>query len=512
MKKNLLALGTLSLLLSIGCSKKESVPKPEPQKPDTETPKPDPLAKYIISTASEIVIARHEDMVLTAAYQQGLDQLTADLSALKTQLSAGIWNQLKADTLWLENHVTTIEYLPLSSNESRKGRIRVGNLAKYKELTGKNQKSLLANVIAKQYFDKYLSNEKKTQIENHYSSIKDNKYKRVYYSDGVKLIKSIFLDMKTRQDAVNYYLHVPPASQSAHDYFAEITEAYLGENDYYPFDIQDLARYDAEGMALLANIWGEQSIPENPNGITLPPSHIKQWLEYQESDLDLYYSKYLDFNGLPIVASRFVSDDAMLQARYIIETMMERIPESLEQMIKYNFRIGIVGAYENVTDLPENRLMNVWWPGTDWDARGRGYGATEYLPLMTCGEENIIKIPNYNERYPRQSIMVHEFAHNVDFGLRKGRPGFEDQLVTAYNNAITKNLWTGTYAMTNTQEYFAVAAQAWYNTAENPVNTPSGVKRIKTREDLKEYDRELYDLLATVFSEKTLTGYHFTFE
>jgi hypothetical protein len=511
MKKKLLLLGTFSLLISIACSKKEPSPTPDPKPPITETPS-NPLAKFNFTTASEVVIARHEDITLGNANQLGYDQLVKDIANLKERLPSSVWAQIKKDTLWIESNSNTIAYHPKSGSDARKGNIRVGNLPKYLELVKKNQPELLAQNIGKLYVDKYVSTDIKTQIETHYNTIKTNKYKKVYYSDGIKLIRSSNLPLTNRDQAVQFYLHVPEASKDVLSYVGEITEAYLGENDYYPFDRKDLARYDPEALTFLQALWGVQASEENPHGISLPPASVKQWIEYQESDLDLFYAKYLDFHGMPIVASRFVADEAMVQAYYIMDVMMERIPESLEQMIKHNFRIGIVGAYENVTDLPENRLMNVWWPETDWDARGRGYGATEFLPIMTCGEENIIKIQNYTERYPRQSIMVHEFAHNIDFGLRKGRPGFEEQLLTIFNNAKANNLWTGTYAMTNSQEYFAVAAQAWFNTAENPVNTPTGVKRIKTREDLKEYDRALYDLLETIFPDKTLTGYHFTFE
>ncbi|GAB4406383.1 MAG: hypothetical protein OHK0039_08090 [Bacteroidia bacterium] len=53
----------------------------------------------------------------------------------------------------------------------------------------------------------------------------------------------------------------PPFSQPAYarlnaqEYFAEITEAYLGENDYYPFVRADLLQHDTLGYALTASIW-----------------------------------------------------------------------------------------------------------------------------------------------------------------------------------------------------------------------------------------------------------------
>lgn len=40
------------------------------------------------------------------------------------------------------------------------------------------------------------------------------------------------------------------------EYFAELSEAYFGRNDYYPFTRADLQRHDPVGYALLQRLWG----------------------------------------------------------------------------------------------------------------------------------------------------------------------------------------------------------------------------------------------------------------
>ena len=53
----------------------------------------------------------------------------------------------------------------------------------------------------------------------------------------------------------------PPFNQSAYakvnaqEYFAEITEAYLGENDYFPFDSADLKLHDPVGYDVVREVW-----------------------------------------------------------------------------------------------------------------------------------------------------------------------------------------------------------------------------------------------------------------
>ena len=51
------------------------------------------------------------------------------------------------------------------------------------------------------------------------------------------------------------------------EYFAEISEAWFGRNDYFPFTRDDLIRADPRGAALVERIW---SMPEAKNGASIP--------------------------------------------------------------------------------------------------------------------------------------------------------------------------------------------------------------------------------------------------
>lgn len=265
-----------------------------------------------------------------------------------------------------------------------------------------------------------------------------------------------------------------------------------------------LAAFMAAGSVLASAQDGSASVE-----ITLPPPTLTQWLQGRETPLDTFYQKYLLADSIPIVSSRHVSDEALLQARYIITTMMSRIPDARDVMLQHHFRVGIVGKDENVTDMPECRIMPKLWPGTDWDKRGRGYGATPQIPLMTCGEENIVFQPDRRERYAHESIMVHEFGHNIDFALRRARPGFEARLQECFRLAKEEGLWRGTYSMTNSGEYFAEGLQAWFNTCNMYVELDGRRQRIKTRDQLLGYDPRLHALLAGIMPETYLKGYHF---
>ena len=62
-----------------------------------------------------------------------------------------------------------------------------------------------------------------------------------------------------RQDAkTKYNVDVAYAMNDQMEYFSEICEAYWGENDYYPFNYEDLKTYDPQGFALMEKVWGKR--------------------------------------------------------------------------------------------------------------------------------------------------------------------------------------------------------------------------------------------------------------
>lgn len=47
------------------------------------------------------------------------------------------------------------------------------------------------------------------------------------------------------------------AQKNRYEYFAELSEAYFGKNDFEPFDRQALARFDPVGYRLMTTVWGQ---------------------------------------------------------------------------------------------------------------------------------------------------------------------------------------------------------------------------------------------------------------
>lgn len=213
---------------------------------------------------------------------------------------------------------------------------------------------------------------------------------------------------------------------------------------------------------------------------------------------DTFYKKYIDADGIPVISSGKVPDEALLEARTIIIVVLRKIPAVRDKIISNKGRVAIMSVSELPTNIPEHRDLNTAFPETNWDTRGRGYGATLQRPATSCAEENLLCYPI--DPYKGENILVHEFAHTIHLlGLRYTDPSFEEKLKAAYDNAKKKGIWSYTYAISNLQEYWAEGVQDWFNVnlVANPAN---GIhNEVHTRAQLMLYDPKLYDLISSYF-------------
>ena len=76
---------------------------------------------------------------------------------------------------------------------------------------------------------------------------------------------------------------------------------------------------------------------------------------------------------------------------------------------------------------------------------------------------------------------------------------FNRYLEQIYQHAKSIGILDSTYRITDKEEYFAEGVQDWFNVnAEMP--RPDGKHNwCNTREELREYDSDLYDLIARYF-------------
>ena len=238
-----------------------------------------------------------------------------------------------------------------------------------------------------------------------------------------------------------------------------------------------------------AAVAGEETLDIPPCVVTSPSDSLK---------LDKFYKKYVDVNGIPLISSWRVPDSCFTAAHRTLYAMTSMLDKKiLQAMWRANARVAIMARYEGTTDLPEHHYL-VNDTALNWDLRARGLGGTIEEPLTSCAEENILAYQI--DKYHAEDILIHEFAHAIHcIGIIQVDTAFNKRLQNLYEQAKASGKLDGTYRITDKEEYFAEAVQDWFNVnAEMP--KPDGKHNwCNTREELKEYDADLYDLLAEFF-------------
>jgi hypothetical protein len=223
--------------------------------------------------------------------------------------------------------------------------------------------------------------------------------------------------------------------------------------------------------------------------VTAPPeSFFDKFREADREAARKFYKKYIDVKGMPVAAAAEVADEALQRAYDIVTHILAGRPDILEEMVEHGTRLIIIGKDQVYTDMPEYRnSRNPEYQNERVRGTG-GFGVTSF------GEENLLNLPL--DRYDDESIGVHEFCHTIDAALRSIDLTWSQRLRQTYRNAVDKGLWKYAYTGSNPAEYWAEICQSYFDC--NRVNNWNHAG-IATREQLRQYDPEGYDLVRTTF-------------
>jgi dipeptidyl aminopeptidase/acylaminoacyl peptidase len=250
------------------------------------------------------------------------------------------------------------------------------------------------------------------------------------------------------------------------------------------------SRLSSHDSQPLTGVSKTQPRPHSVEAVVAPPPE-SFFAKIREKDRDVarkFYAKYLDVNGLPVAASASVADEALERTSYLVTHLLAGRPDILRAMVKQGTRLIIIGKDQVYTDMPEYRHH----PNPAYqNERVRGTGGFD---ITSFGEENLLNLPI--DRYDDESIAVHEFCHTIDAALRRLDPGWRDRLVRTYRSAMSKGLWKNAYTSSNPAEYWAELCQSYFDC--NRVNNWNHAA-IGTREQLRDYDPDGYDLVKTTF-------------
>ena len=217
-----------------------------------------------------------------------------------------------------------------------------------------------------------------------------------------------------------------------------------------------------------------------------------------------FFSKRLDFHGIPIKSHKVVVDEA-LHAAYdrlalLFTNLLTAQPMVISNLVSRGAALHIIGRDQVTTDLPEWRHDKGKpideYNGRTRDERTRGMGGL----LTSCGEENLLKLAK--DRYRGRDICLHEFAHNV---LNNGCPReIKARFAAQHTNSLAQGRWQRSYAGSNVDEFFAELTMWYFGTRGDLSMT--GPKPETGREGLRKYDPEAFALMDDFYSGRIPIG------
>ena len=180
----------------------------------------------------------------TALSEETVKLLRHKLHMVKRYIPEKGLEQLQKVAIWVELENPNVPYMTYHpSEEALKSRhqnpdklsaVEIGNAKNFMRWAFL-QPFMVLNQLARAYHDQVLGCDNAEIKAAHQKAVKNGKYNLVLRFDG------------------QYVRH--PALTNAKEYFAEMTEAYYGVNDFYPFLQFELKQYDADVCELLAKLW-----------------------------------------------------------------------------------------------------------------------------------------------------------------------------------------------------------------------------------------------------------------
>src|SRR5687768_6503920 len=203
---------------------------------------------------------------------------------------------------------------------------------------------------------------------------------------------------------------------------------------------------------------GAEGIPVSGVGlpaVTAPPEAFFALVAARDRDVARgFYRKYMDAQGMPVVAAAEVADLALQRTFEIVTRLLADRPDILASMVTNGMYLIIIGKDQVYTDMPEYRNH----PNPQYqNERVRGTGGKP----TSFGEENLLSLPL--DRYDDESIAVHEFCHTIDGALRAIDSTWTARKNRAYQAALDRGLWANTYAASNAGEFWAEIAQSYFD-------------------------------------------------
>lgn len=194
----------------------------------------------------------------TSSGEKALRYMREDLDHIVSIIPEDALTVMRKKPIWMEknnkNNPSAAWYhtwagYPASIGDLKeKGKcVEITNYNYYMSWSDQNQPLMVLHELCHLYHDQGLGGESNQTIKKAYQNAKnEGLYARGWYRNNTK-----FTNQNQWTVTTDVYCMV-----TVWEYFAELCEAYWGENDYYPFNYDQLKEHDPVGFAMMESIWG----------------------------------------------------------------------------------------------------------------------------------------------------------------------------------------------------------------------------------------------------------------
>ena len=234
-------------------------------------------------------------------------------------------------------------------------------------------------------------------------------------------------------------------------------------------------------------------------------------LTYNGKKYDVPYDAYYKYEtvadcGVTIKGGRtlLMPQETLQRAKEMVDTLLSESQFVADKMAESGCFLAVYGPDEHAFYIPEHRS------GYDYDMLYvEGFGGT------TCSitEANIWHWlesttdkprEDYFTKYWDENILTHEFAHGIKL---QGIDILADQSLAneyqmIYRHAKAAGLWPNSYAISNSDEFFATLSTIWFNVMNESGRDDyfDGVRGpINTRDELYNYDIDSYRFFSKIY-------------
>ena len=220
--------------------------------------------------------------------------------------------------------------------------------------------------------------------------------------------------------------------------------------------------------------------------------------------VNFYTQTYVSKTGIIVKGDDTVKYESLVLAgdQVDIELGMEGTGIA-ETLVSYGSSLAVYSPHENVYVLPEHRYG---FRTSMYDLEGYG-GNLWNNCVSSISETNIHRTRGetadtyLNTMYPHENVLIHEFGHMIkSVGIEENPDqSYADRYFAVYEHAVEAGLWPNTYAISNSDEFFATMCAIWFNNMDDVSSWNDGTRcPINTRAEMEEYDPTTYDFFKTI--------------